>query len=215
MASDKHPDSPRQDRTALLAAHRAAEIRAVRKRKLFWGAGGVTALVMTGALVAVAVINDPAPQARQDIEITGIETFEDLDAEHVSSPVDYDQNPPVGGTHSSTWLNCGTYTQEVPAENAVHSLEHGAIWVTYDPQNVPQDQVDELESVLPDTYVVLSPYEDMDSPITLSAWGAQVAVETPGDERIEQFVNKYWQSPDAPEPGASCTGGLDAPGRSS
>ncbi|EXF23840.1 hypothetical protein BG28_11025 [Nesterenkonia sp. AN1] len=76
MASDMNPDAPRQDRAELLAAHRAAETRASRKRKLFWGAGGVTALAMVGALVAVAVVNDPAPQAREDIEIAGIETFE-------------------------------------------------------------------------------------------------------------------------------------------
>lgn len=215
MASDKNPDRVRQDRAALLENHRAAESRAVRKKKLLWGAAGVTALAMAGSLVAVAVVNDPVPQARQDIEIAGIETFDDLDAEHVSTSVDYEQGPPVGGAHSSVWLNCGIYTQEVPQENAVHSLEHGAIWVTYDPQTIHQDQVDALESALPDTYVVLSPYQDMDSPITLSAWGAQVAVETPDDERVEEFVNKYWQSPNAPEPGASCTGGLDAPGRAS
>lgn len=57
------------------------------------------------------------------------------------------------------------------------------------------------------------PYEGLDSPIVLSAWQAQVAVDSPEDERIEQFVAEYWQSPDAPEPGAACTGGLDAPGR--
>ena len=37
--------------------------------------------------------------------------------------------------------------------------------------------------------------------------------ETPDDERIADFVAKYWQSPQAPEPGAACTGGLDGPGR--
>ncbi|MBO0596284.1 DUF3105 domain-containing protein [Nesterenkonia sp. E16_7] len=215
MDRNKNSNPIRQDRAALLATHRATETRASRKRKLLWSAGGITTLAVAGTLVAVAVVNDPAPQARQDIEIAGLETFEDLDAEHVSTPVDYDQGPPVGGTHSSTWLNCGTYTQEVPEENAVHSLEHGAIWVTYDPETVPQDQVDTLQSALPETYVVLSPYQDMDSPITLSAWGAQMAVETPDDERVEQFVSQYWQSPNAPEPGASCTGGLDAPGRAS
>ena len=47
----------------------------------------------------------------------------------------------------------------------------------------------------------------------VSAWGAQVAVDSPEDERLEQFVTKYWQSPDAPEPGAACTGGIDAPSR--
>ena len=101
----------------------------------------------------------------------------------------------------------------VPKENTVHALEHGAVWAAYDPSALSADQVEALQQAVPDTYVVLSPYEGLETPITLSAWGAQVAVDSPEDERLEQFVTKYWQSPDAPEPGASCTGGLDAPGR--
>lgn len=177
------------------------------------GAGGVTAVALVGALVTVAVVTDPPPPTRQDIEIAGLETFEDLDAMHVNSPVDYEQDPPVGGDHASTWLNCGVYTEKVPKENAVHSLEHGAVWAAYDPSALSEEEITALQEALPDTHAVVSPYEGLESPITLSAWGAQVAVETPDDERIEEFVAKYWQSPEAPEPGAACTGGLDGPGR--
>ena len=57
------------------------------------------------------------------------------------------------------WLNCGIYDQPVPNENAVHSLEHGAVWVTYDATTVSGDELDALKSQLPSTYIVLSPYE--------------------------------------------------------
>lgn len=213
MSSAKNSDQRRQDRAAVLQAHWAAEAKAARKQKVLWGAGGVTAVALVGALVTVAVVTDPPPPTRQDIEIAGLETFEDLDAMHVNSPVDYAQDPPVGGDHASTWLNCGVYTEEVPKENAVHSLEHGAVWAAYDPSALTEEEITAVQEALPDTYAVVSPYEGLESPITLSAWGAQVAVETPDDERIEDFVAKYWQSPEAPEPGAACTGGLDGPGR--
>lgn len=213
MSSAKNSEQRRQDRAAVLQAHWAAEAKAARKQKVLWGAGGVTAVALVGALVTVAVVTDPPPPTRQDIEIAGLETFEDLDAMHVESPVDYEQDPPVGGDHASTWLNCGVYTEEVPKENAVHSLEHGAVWAAYDPSALTEEEITAVQEALPDTYAVVSPYEGLESPITLSAWGAQVAVETPDDERIEDFVAKYWQSPEAPEPGAACTGGLDGPGR--
>lgn len=213
MGSAKNSGPARQDRAALLEAHWAAENKAARKRKILTGTGAVAAVALVGSLVTVAVINDPPPPARQDIEIAGLETFENLNAEHVSTPVDYEQEPPVGGDHASTWLNCGVYTQEVPQENAVHALEHGAVWAAYDPSALTEDEVTALQEILPDTHAVVSPSEGLDSPIALSAWGAQVTVETPDDERIADFVAKYWQSPQAPEPGAACTGGLDGPGR--
>ena len=101
-------------------------------------------------------------------EIEGVETFEHV-TEHVEGTVDYDQTPPAGGPHNAVWLNCGIYDQPVPNENAVHSMEHGAVWVTYDAAQVTGDELAALKSQLPSTYVVLSPYEGIDSPIVLSA----------------------------------------------
>ncbi|MEO9249135.1 DUF3105 domain-containing protein [Citricoccus nitrophenolicus] len=213
MAESKTPDQVRRHRAALLEAHWAKEARAERRRKVLVGAGALTAVALVGGLVTLALVQDPPPQAREDIEIAGLQSFEGLSANHVSTPVDYEQSPPAGGDHASAWLNCGVYTEPVPQENAVHALEHGAAWAAYDPEALSPEQVETLRAALPDTYVVLAPYQGLDSPIVLSAWGAQVAVDSPEDERIEQFVAKYWQSPDAPEPGAACTGGLDAPGR--
>ena len=46
----------------------------------------------------------------------------------------------MGGDHFARWLACDVYDEEVPAELAVHSLEHGAVWVTYDPE-LPAEQV--------------------------------------------------------------------------
>ncbi|NUL44072.1 DUF3105 domain-containing protein [Citricoccus nitrophenolicus] len=213
MAESKEPDQSRSHRAKLLEAHWAKEAKAEHRRKILVGAGVLTAVALGGGLVTFALIQDPPPQAREDIEIAELQTFEGLSANHVNTPVSYEQSPPAGGDHASAWLNCGVYTESVPQENAVHALEHGAAWVAYDPEALSQEQVDALRAALPETYVVLAPYEDLESPIVLSAWGAQVAVDTPKDERIEQFVAKYWQSPDAPEPGAACTGGLDGPAR--
>ena len=203
----------RQDTAARLEALKAAQARQARKRKLLWAGGGTVAVALVGSLVAVALINDPPPPPAASIQIAGLQTFENLTSNHVATPVSYPQTPAVGGDHASAWLNCGVYSQPVPAENAVHALEHGAVWATYDPAAVSAAEAETLRKALPGTYTVLSPLEGTASPIMLSAWGAQVGVDSPADERVEQFVSKFWQSSNAPEPGAACTGGITAPGR--
>ncbi len=73
------------------------------------------------------------------------------------------------------------------------------------------DELAKLKALLPSTYVVLSPYEGLDSPIVLSAWNHQLKLDSADDSRIPQFIEEYWRSQNAPEPTAACTGGLDAP----
>jgi hypothetical protein len=111
------------------------------------------------------------------------------------------------------WLNCGVYTEPQQNENAVHALEHGAVWVTYDPAVVTDAEVETLRSQLPDTYIIVSPYPDLPSPVVASAWANQIQLDGVDDARLADFITKFWKSADAPEPGAACTGGLDGPGR--
>jgi hypothetical protein len=118
--------------------------------------------------------------------------------------------PPTGGIHNSSWLNCGTYSTEVPIENAVHSLEHGAIWVTYNP-DLPADEIALLQdAVLGEGYTILSPYPDQSSSIALTAWDLQLTIDSASDERIEEFINQY-KGTRGPEAGASCSGGVGNP----
>jgi len=86
------------------------------------------------------------------------------------------------------------------------------VWITYNP-DLPQSDVDKLKALTPSTYAVLSPFEGLDAPIAISAWGAQLKVSDPDDPALAAFIAQYRQSADAPEPGAPCTGGLDAPGK--
>ena len=60
--------------------------------------------------------------------IEGVQTFTYAGGDHRSGSLVYAENPPAGGPHNPSWLNCGIYEEAVPAEYAVHSLEHGAVW---------------------------------------------------------------------------------------
>ncbi len=197
-----------------LEEHKKREARARRNRLIgIWSAVGGAVVVV--ALVVSAVVLTPQRASytagSDGAKISGVETFKN-GAGHVEGTVDYPQNPPAGGEHNQMWLNCGVYDQPVPNENAVHALEHGAVWVTYDP-SLPAAELDALKLKLPSSYIVLSPKEDLPSTIVLSAWNAQLQVDSADDERVGEFLEEYWKSQFVPEPGAFCSGALDAPGK--
>jgi len=117
--------------------------------------------------------------------------------------------PPVGGDHNPQFQNCGIYTQPVNTSLVVHSMEHGAVWITYRP-DLPSDDVAALQNLVRgETYTLLSPYPGLDSDVVATAWGVQLAPDSVTDERLEQFINRYRGG--GPEPGAPCSGGVSAP----
>ncbi len=130
---------------------------------------------------------------------------------HTEGNVDYAQSPPVGGEHNPIWQNCGFYEEPIRDENAVHSLEHGAVWITYSP-DLPQDEVERLRDLAQSqTYILVSPYPGLNYPVVASAWGKQLSLESAEDPALERFISAYRQGPQTPEPGAACTGGSGNP----
>jgi putative peptide zinc metalloprotease protein len=141
----------------------------------------------------------------------GVRSFENLGSEHTESPVSYGQTPPVGGNHAPVWQNCGFYAEPVRAENAVHSMEHGAVWITYRP-GLPEERLEPLrELARVHDYVLASPYPDLPSPVVASAWGKQLRLDSAGDPRLDRFVRAFRLGPQTPEPGAPCSGGTGSP----
>jgi hypothetical protein len=119
--------------------------------------------------------------------------------------------PPVGGVHSARWQTCGIYDQPVDPKNAVHSMEHGAVWITYHP-DLPAADVQTLRDQVGDqSYLLLTPYPDLASEVVLNAWGVQLQVDSADDERVAQFIDQYRLGPQTPEFGAACDGGVGQP----
>jgi predicted small secreted protein len=140
----------------------------------------------------------------------GVTSYSNLSRDHTKEPVDYPQSPPVGGPHNPIWQNCGFYSKPVRDENAVHSMEHGAVWITYRP-DLPKDRVEKIKSLTQKSYVLASPYPSLPAPLVASAWGKQLKLDSTNDPRLEQFVRAYRQGPQTPEPGAPCRGGVGSP----
>ncbi|MGL4611752.1 MAG: DUF3105 domain-containing protein [Trueperaceae bacterium] len=145
--------------------------------------------------------------------IEGVETTTFEGGQHQEGSIAYDQDPPMGGVHHASWMNCGIYDTQVEIEKAVHSLEHGAVWIAYQP-DLASDQVDVLkEAVSGRKYTLLAPYMyvPMDAPIIAVAWGARLELEDANDPRLAKFLQKYVNGPQVPEPGALCSNGVGTP----
>ncbi len=159
----------------------------------------------------IAAFSEELPEPGEAEPPEGVEAFTVDDASHTEGPVAYPQDPPVGGPHHPIWQNCGFYSEPVGTEHAVHSLEHGAVWVTYDAGFATDIELAALMSIADEPKVLVSPYEGLgDTPVVASAWGAQLRLESALDPRLEQFVGAF-RDVNAPEPGAPCEGGVGDP----
>ena len=193
--AERRPEMIRQRREE----RRQASARQDRQRLLTRiGAAIVTVLLILGLgyLAFTIIQRSQIPEGTREFSV---------EAGHTTESVAYDPMPPVGGEHDGTPQMCGFYSTPIRNENAVHSLEHGAIWVTYRP-DLPQDQVDRLRTLADDELKILvSPSPDLPAPVVASSWGRQLWLDSADDDQLGQFVQRFRNS-DAPEPGASCVG---------
>jgi len=175
-----------------------------------WGtiAATVAVLIFAAAAIGYAVYSaNEVPNDPADIE--GITNAEYVSQPHITTDETYEENPPIGGLHDAVWADCdgAVYDEQIRSENAVHSLEHGAVWITYNPDEVSQDDIGVLsEYVVGQEYIMMSPYAGLPSPISLQSWNHQIFVDSVDDPRISEFITVLKANPEEhPEVGASCT----------
>ncbi|MDT0167353.1 DUF3105 domain-containing protein [Actinotalea sp. AC32] len=222
MSTHSKRSTQEAERQARLAALREVQAKTDRRRRNVMIAVG--AVVALGLIVPTAIVVMNQGQRTADVEaaaaapIEGEEQVEVPSASHVAEPVPYESVaptavaggslPPLGGDHDPVVQNCGFYSAPVRDENVVHSLEHGAVWLTYQ-EGLDATQVERLRELTEaNLYVLASPYPDLAAPVVATAWGVQVALDSVDDERLEPFIARYQQGEQTPEPGAPCSGGI-------
>ncbi len=170
--------------------------------------GGLPLLLAAGVLLGACggdsggsapVTTGPAPEG-----IEGVVAYNITDRNHFEGPIDYSEHPPVAGNHNPVPAPCGFYDEQIPDENVVHTLEHGAVWIAYDPE-LPADQKAALQArVTSQDHLIASPYPGLDSRLVLTAWDRQLKLDSMDDPRFQEFVDTYRLGPTAPESGGAC-----------
>jgi hypothetical protein len=152
---------------------------------------------------------DPA-QTPPENPPEGVQTYPAITNRNIEPPIIYEQDPPTNGDHAPYWQRCGFYSSPIENEAAVHSLDHGAVWITYRP-DLPADQVDILRGLAQEEYVLVSPYPDLYAPVVATAWRNQLELTGADDPRLRQFVDQFRVSETAPRSGNGCENGFGEP----
>ena len=154
------------------------------------------------------------PATPNDSGIEGVQTYPDKSEYHNHVdvvPTPEGNLPPVFGAHFSAWQNCGIYDQPIELGLALHSMEHGAVWLTYS-SDLDVSQIADLQNLVRGhSYILMSPYPSQPNPVVLTAWGVQLVIDSLPDTRIAKFIAYYEQGPQNPEPGAPCSGAVGNP----
>ncbi|MET7602641.1 DUF3105 domain-containing protein [Streptomyces avermitilis] len=209
-------------RKARIEELRRAERSRERRNRILTIAASVVVVagLVVGGVVLVKSQSDDKDTSASDSKSAsghfvtgtdGVKTWKGkLGRTHVSKTVTYPMEPPVGGDHNQVWMNCNgdVYTKAVNNMNAVHSLEHGAVWVTYNSKASDADVKALAAKVKKTPYTLMSPVDDQKAPIMLSAWGKQRTVKSASDPDVDKFFAEFVQGKQTPEPGAACTNGL-------
>ena len=207
--AERRPEMVRQQREERRKAFERQQRQWLITRIAF---GILGLLVVAGVAYGLFRWNE---DQQNNVRPEGVRDFAYAGSDHTASlaeTVAYEESPPVGGRHAAApyWQNCGYYDAPIQNESAVHSLEHGAVWLTYRP-DLPQDQIDVLREKAEQTYVLVSPYGDQEAPVVASSWNHQLELDGSNDERLDQFIRTFRQGPDTPEPGAACQNGVGTP----
>ena len=163
-----------------------------------------------GVLLVVAIgffAYDRYQRYQGDAALDDVVDFDYAGGQHLDGELTYTESPPVGGQHNNVWQNCGYYAAPVASWHAVHSLEHGAVWITYQP-DLPDDQVATLREMAEEMdYILVSPYPGLDAPVVASSWNHQLRLQSATDPGLDAFIREYREGPDTPERGALCSQG--------
>ena len=199
----------------------------VNQKQTPWGLIAITAVIVVfaGAIITYAVTRGSSGSSScsamtgtnkttylNELDcakaIQGVTFKQEPNRQHVQGVIQYDSTPPVGGNHAPVWGDCtGTvYPEPIANENAVHMLEHGAVWITYK-QGLDSADVDTLSKyVTGNDRMAMSPFPDLKTNISLQSWGYQLFVDSPTDPRIQKFINALRYNPKTtPEYGATCS----------
>ncbi|MGI8667305.1 MAG: DUF3105 domain-containing protein [Jatrophihabitans sp.] len=197
---------------AKAAPNRAQSKKIVNRRQTPWGLiiTTVVIVVLAAGVIAYALNQGKKKDATAGgaDKIAGIVHKAFPSGDHVNGVITYAESPPMGGPHAPIWADCtGTvYPSQIASENAVHDLEHGAVWITYKP-GLASDQLDVLTKLVAgQSYMLLTPYAGLKTNISLQAWGYQLFLDSASDPRVKQFITDLNRNQtNTPELGASCT----------
>lgn len=208
MSSDRR-DRARQRRQGRTSPVPNGAPKAPRATRPVWrqrldSFGGIPVLSVLGIIVVGSVffIAQAAGGQPSSGELMGVE-YGDVRQDHVAvdSITETPSQPPAGGPHYPAPWPTGVFSEEPPDGYLIHSLEHGIIWISYQPEMVTSEQLAALTSLVEDNRndAILAPRSANDAPVYVMSWGRRLQPEADDINTIRRFLETNLNR--SPEPG--------------
>lgn len=142
----------------------------------------------------------PLPKQGDATLLKDVQSFPAEGTEHVpeSTQITYSTNPPTSGRHYGREIAAGFYVEPRPAGNLVHSLEHGAVVIYYDPAKLTDEIRQSLTRFVqahrdPWASVIVVPNPDPkpEAPFILTAWTKMLKLDRYDIPTIRAFLAEY------------------------
>ncbi len=101
-------------------------------------------------------------------------------------------DPPSSGDHYGDGV-AGAGIHETPVEDGymIHSLEHGAVVLNYDPNQLNPDEINKLKDLFNNKFVgkkIIMPRPGMSAPIIMVSWGYELKLKTIDEASMINFM---------------------------
>lgn len=137
------------------------------------------------------------------------EKIQELGRDHVpdTETIDYNSDPPTSGPHYATPAQWGIYNVAPKDEYLVHNLEHGGVVVSYNPDRVRGEELEQLKAQVRrlsdvNPRIILTPRPDLNTAIALTAWGYLARLDSYNAAGVKAFYDAHIGR------GPECQGGL-------
>jgi len=167
----------------------------------------ILTLIILGGGIWLLTAQNTKEQTKLSKPLVG-EEIADQGRGHVpdGTKLDFNSNPPTSGRHFAKWTTAGFYDKSQEDGNLVHSLEHGAVIVSYK-SDLPKDDVEKIKSFFSSVSVskkIMVPRDNLDVPVALTSWGRLLKLQTI-DATTEAKIKEFMETNEdrGPEKGAS------------
>ena len=207
-AAPQASESHQRKQERLEARRRAKEEALVARRKKERRDRALRVVAIAAVLSAIiwaVFLRQTAPTEIDGHEVLSFSTSNGGQQTH-AEPYTYDEettgvNPPVSGRHHPQSAECGVHPEKIPDANFVHTLEHGAVGVLYQPKEIPLRDIKGIEDIVssyPDT-VLSAPYPTLSDPIVLASWSRKMPLDTFDADVIREYIDTFRDTEPAPE----------------
>ena len=137
------------------------------------------------------------PNQPSGVKIPGTRIPE-LETKHIpeGEKVKYNSNPPTSGSHYAVAAEWGIYNIAPVDERLVHNLEHGGIVISYNPEEIKGEELEQLRAQVRklstiNPRVILTPRQKLESAIALTAWGYLQKLDKYDPTAVKTFYDAH------------------------